>query len=158
MCLPARITYHHLQYITWRLQPGLIRPYSHCAFLAALNHFWACSLSAYTGKLQLETWSQSVSLRASVQTLLPERPQLLPHRPRPAADVGHDLLLVLDVLEDLLGVMVVSLILADILIWVADGPAHTPREKKQDKLLPSSSPNCWFVQSSIYESYMTAIS
>lgn len=95
---------------------GLIRPYSHCAFLAALNHFWACSLSAYTGKLQLEIRSQSVSLRASVQTPLPERPQLLPHRPRPAADVGHDLLLVLDVLEDLLGVMVVSLILADILI------------------------------------------
>lgn len=51
-----------------------------------------------------------------MQTPSPERPQLLPHRPRPAADVGHNLLLVLDVLKDLLWVMALSLFFTDVVV------------------------------------------
>ena len=95
----------------------LVRASSWHAFLAALNHFCVQSLPAYTEKLlRLEALSQSVSPKASVQAPLPERPQLLPHRPRPAADVGHNLLLVLDVLKDLLWVMALSLFFTDIII------------------------------------------
>lgn len=78
-----------------------------------------------------------------MQTPLPERPQLLPHRPRPAADVGHNLLLVLDVLKDLLWVMALSLFFTDVVVRVAGSPVHTPQEEKQDELFPFQSPaNC----------------
>jgi len=107
----------------------LVRASSRHAFLAALTNFCAQSLPVYTEQLlRLGALSQPVSLKAPVQTPLPECPQLLPHRPRPAADVGHDLLLVLDVLKDLLRVMALSLFFTDIVVRVAGGPAHTPRE------------------------------
>lgn len=110
----------------------LVRASSRHAFLAALNHFCAQSLPAHTEKLlRLEALSQPASVKASVQTPLPERPQLLPHRPRPAADVGHNLLLVLDVLKDLLWVMALSLFFSDIIVRVAGSPAHTPREENK---------------------------
>ena len=65
-------------------------------------------------RIQSKCWACTLCTVCLV--LLPEHPQLLPHRPRPAADVGHDLLLVLDVLEDLLWVLAVSLLFTDILI------------------------------------------
>lgn len=87
----------------------------------------------------------------SLQAPLPERPQLLPHRPRAAADVGHDLLLVLDVLKDLLWVMALSLLLTSILIRVAGSPAYTPWEEKGDKLFLFWFPaKRWFAQDPTY--------
>lgn len=78
-----------------------------------------------------------------MQTPLPEHPQLLPHRPWSAADVGYNLFLVLDVLKDLLWIVAFSLFFTNIIVWVTDSPAHTPREEKQNKLFPA---NCWFAQ------------
>lgn len=123
-------------------QPSdLPRASSWNTFLAALSHSCAQTLPSYTETLprleaqsQSQSQSQSVILKTSVQALLPERPQLLPHRPWPAADVGHNLLLVLDVLKDLLWVMALSLLFTSVIIWVAGSPAHTHERKKKDKL------------------------
>lgn len=121
-------------------------------FLAALNHSCAQTLPADTEKLpRLEALSQPVSLKTSVQSPLPERPQLLPHRPRPAADIGHDLLLVLDVLKDLLWVMALSLLFTNIVIRVAGSPAHAPREEKENKLFPWGFPALICTGSSLLE-------
>lgn len=105
----------HLQ--TVPPEAAAFRASSWNTFLAALNHSYAQTLPSYPENLpRLGTLSQSVSLKTSAQAPLPERPQLLPHRPRPAADVGHDFLLVLDVLKDLLWVMALSLLLTSVVI------------------------------------------
>lgn len=142
----------HLQ--TVHSEAAAFRASSWNTFPAALNHSCAQTLPSYAEKLpRLEALSQSVSLKTSVQAPLPERPQLLPHRPRPAADVGHYLLLVLDVLKDLLWVMALSLLFTSIIIWVAGSPAHSPREEKGDKLFPFGFPaKLWFAQDPTYQS------